>query len=173
MMWRESQGSSVRIPTGYGLDDRSSEVRFPAKARNVSLLHRVQAQRPTQGVPVAISVKRPGHEADHSPPPSAVVKEFVALFFHPQYIFLAWCSVKHSDFTFLPYLIWRENKRVHISCPQHLKSFAPMAFIPHSFQNVLWSTIHFYWPHTIHFPLWTVAQNSCYFTVNFHTWDFS
>jgi hypothetical protein len=30
-------------------------------------------------------VKRPGHEADHSPPSSAEVKECVELYLHPQY----------------------------------------------------------------------------------------
>jgi hypothetical protein len=35
-------GSSVGIATGYGLDDRSSSVRFPVEAGNFPLLHRVQ-----------------------------------------------------------------------------------------------------------------------------------
>jgi hypothetical protein len=34
--------SSVGIATGYGLDDRMSEVRFPAGAENIFLHHRVQ-----------------------------------------------------------------------------------------------------------------------------------
>jgi hypothetical protein len=34
--------SSVRIALGYGLDDRGSRVRFPARAGNFSLHHRVQ-----------------------------------------------------------------------------------------------------------------------------------
>jgi hypothetical protein len=34
--------SSVGIALGYGLDDRSSRVRFPAGAGNISLHHRVQ-----------------------------------------------------------------------------------------------------------------------------------
>jgi hypothetical protein len=33
---------SVGIALGYGLDDRSSRVRFPAGAGNFSLYHRVQ-----------------------------------------------------------------------------------------------------------------------------------
>jgi hypothetical protein len=34
--------SSVGIALGYGLDDRGSRVRFPARAGNFSLHHRVQ-----------------------------------------------------------------------------------------------------------------------------------
>jgi hypothetical protein len=40
---------------------------------------------PIQRVPVALSlgVKRPGSESDHSPPSSAEVKEWAALYLHP------------------------------------------------------------------------------------------
>jgi hypothetical protein len=53
-----------------------------------SLLSRFSAlgptQRPIQRVLVLLSlwVKRPGREADHSPPPSVEVKECVKLYFH-------------------------------------------------------------------------------------------
>jgi hypothetical protein len=39
---RESCDSSVGIALGYGLDDRVSRVRFPARTGNFSLHHRVQ-----------------------------------------------------------------------------------------------------------------------------------
>jgi hypothetical protein len=41
-------------------------------------------QPPIQWVPGALSleVKRPGHEADHSPPSSAEIKEWVELYLH-------------------------------------------------------------------------------------------
>jgi hypothetical protein len=73
--------SSVGIALGYGLDGRGSRVRFLAGAGNFSLHHRVPAlgptQPPIQWVPRALSlgVKRPGREADHSPPSSGDVKE--------------------------------------------------------------------------------------------------
>jgi hypothetical protein len=38
----KSRDSSVGIALGYGLDERSSRVRFPAEAGNFSLHHRVQ-----------------------------------------------------------------------------------------------------------------------------------
>jgi hypothetical protein len=60
-------------------------------------------QPPTQWVSgtLSLGVKRPGSEADHSPPPSAEVKECVKLYLHSQYAFTAWCLVKHRDnFTF-------------------------------------------------------------------------
>jgi len=70
------------IALGYVLDDRDPRVRFPAGAGNFSLKHRVQNgsgthPAPIQGVQGALSlrIKRPGREADHSPPSSAEVKE--------------------------------------------------------------------------------------------------
>jgi hypothetical protein len=46
-------------------------------------------------------VKQLGHEADHSPPSSAKVKNMWHYISTPQYIFMVWCSVKHRDnFTF-------------------------------------------------------------------------
>jgi hypothetical protein len=38
----KSHDSSVGIALGYGLDDRSSRVRFPAGAGNFSLQHLIQ-----------------------------------------------------------------------------------------------------------------------------------
>jgi hypothetical protein len=73
----------------YGLDDRGPRVRFPTGAGNFSLHHHVQngsGARPTSCpmVPGALSlgVKRPGSEADHSPPSSAEVRECVELYLH-------------------------------------------------------------------------------------------
>jgi hypothetical protein len=64
-------------------------IRFPAGAGNFSLNHRIQngsgpTQPPIQWVPGALSlwVKQPGREADHSPPSSAEVKEWVELYIH-------------------------------------------------------------------------------------------
>jgi hypothetical protein len=59
------------IALGYGLDDRG--VRVPGGAGNFSLQHRVQP--PIQWVPGVLSlrVKRPGREADRSPPSSTEV----------------------------------------------------------------------------------------------------
>jgi hypothetical protein len=61
-------------------------------------------QPPIQWVPEALSlgVKRPGREADHSPPYSAEVKNAWSYTSTPQYVFIAWCLVQHRDsFTFL------------------------------------------------------------------------
>jgi hypothetical protein len=56
-------------------------------------------QLPIQWVPGApsLEVKRPRSEADHSPTSSAVVNECMELYFHYQYVFMAWCSVKKSS----------------------------------------------------------------------------
>jgi hypothetical protein len=51
---------------------------------------------PIQWVRGALSlvVKRPGREADHSPPSNAEVKNAWSCTSTPQYVFMAWCSVK-------------------------------------------------------------------------------
>jgi hypothetical protein len=88
--WRlKSSDRSVGIALGYGLDDRSSRVRFPAGAGNFSLHHRVQngsgahpASYPMGNTGSFPEAKRLGHDADHLPPSSAEVKECVELYFH-------------------------------------------------------------------------------------------
>jgi hypothetical protein len=60
-------------------------------------------QPPIQWVTGALSlrVKRPEREADNSPPSSAEVKNALSYISTPQYVFMAWCCVKHRDnFTF-------------------------------------------------------------------------
>jgi hypothetical protein len=78
----KSRDISVSIALGYGLDDRSSRVRFPTGAGNFSLHHRVQngsgahpASYPMGTRGSFPGVKRPRREADHLPPSSAEVKE--------------------------------------------------------------------------------------------------
>jgi hypothetical protein len=79
---KQSRDSSVGIALGCGLDDRGSGVRFPTGAGNFSLHHRVQngsgahpAVCPVGTGAISLGVKRPGREADHSPPSSAEVEE--------------------------------------------------------------------------------------------------
>jgi hypothetical protein len=60
-------------------------------------------QPPIQWVPEALSleVKHLGHGADHSPPSSAKVKNVWSYTSISQYVFMAWCLVKHrNNFTF-------------------------------------------------------------------------
>jgi hypothetical protein len=71
----------IYMHTGYGMDDWGSRVRFPVGAGNFSLHHRVQngsgahpASYPMVPGALSLGVKRPGREADHSPPFSAEVK---------------------------------------------------------------------------------------------------
>jgi hypothetical protein len=84
---QKSRNSSVGIAVGYGLEDRGSRVRFPADSGNFILHHRIQngsvarSASYTMGTSVyLLGVKRPGREADHSPPSSAEVKECVELY---------------------------------------------------------------------------------------------
>jgi hypothetical protein len=84
-----SRDSSVGIMTGYRLDDRMINVRFPV-GLGIFLFDTVSrpalgpTQPPIQWVPRALSlgVKRPGREADHSPPSSADVQECAELYLH-------------------------------------------------------------------------------------------
>jgi hypothetical protein len=45
--------------------------------------------------PLSLGIKRPGREADHSPPSSAEVKNTWSYTSTPQYVLVAWCLVKH------------------------------------------------------------------------------
>jgi hypothetical protein len=74
-----SRDTIVGIETGCGLDDRGIKVRVPVGAIFLSSPgHSDQfwGSPPVQWVPGALStwVKRLRHEADHSPPTSAEVK---------------------------------------------------------------------------------------------------
>jgi hypothetical protein len=57
--------------------------------------------------------KAAGDEADHSPPSSAVVKNEWSYTSTPQYVFMAWCLVKHRDnFTFYLYEIQKAARQI-------------------------------------------------------------
>jgi hypothetical protein len=77
-----SRDSSVGMVLGYGMDDRDSRVIFPVGLGNFLLTTVFRTtlrptQPPIQWLPEVLSlgVKRPGREADHSPPSSVEVKE--------------------------------------------------------------------------------------------------
>jgi hypothetical protein len=85
----KSCDSSVGITLGYGLDNRGSRVRFLAGIGiflfiTASRMALGPTQPPIQWVPGALSlgIKRPGYEADHSPPSTAEVKECMELYLH-------------------------------------------------------------------------------------------
>jgi hypothetical protein len=71
MLFR-SWGSSVSIVSGYGLDDRAIEVRFPAGEKDFSSILCVQTGSPASctmgtGGPFPGGKARPGRDANHSP----------------------------------------------------------------------------------------------------------
>jgi hypothetical protein len=77
-----SRDSVLSIATGYGLDDRVVGDRVPVGVKNFFFFKSSRpalwsTQPPIQSIPVALSagVKRPGREADHSPPTSVEVKK--------------------------------------------------------------------------------------------------
>jgi hypothetical protein len=78
----QSYDSSVGIALGYGLDDQGSRIRFLVGAGNFSLHHCIQNGSGAQPASysmgaraLSLGVKWKEHEADHSPPSSAEVKE--------------------------------------------------------------------------------------------------
>jgi hypothetical protein len=75
-----SWDSAVGLANGYGLDDRGVRVFSPGKGKN-SLFHVIQissgahpASYPMGTGDSFLGVKRPGREADHSPPTTEVKK---------------------------------------------------------------------------------------------------
>jgi hypothetical protein len=124
------------IALGYGLDDRGSRVRFPAGAGNFSLHHRLQNGSGAHPASYTVGtrgsfpgVKRPGCEADHSPPSSAEVKEWVELFLHslskPSWR-AAWLKKHRDNFTFLFIIMfnWSSSDNVRNSVPLRRKECA-------------------------------------------------
>jgi hypothetical protein len=88
----KSRDSSVGIATSYRLDDRGFESSSsPGRVKNFLF----STQPPTQRVPGALSpeLKRPGSEADHSPPASAEVKKMWIYTSTPPYVFMAYCLI--------------------------------------------------------------------------------
>jgi hypothetical protein len=108
-MYCNPRDSSVGIALGYGLDDRGSRVRFPAGLgiflfTTASRTALGPTQPPIQWIPGALSlgVKWPGGEADHSPPSSAEVTQWMELYLHSPNTPTWRCArLKHRDnFTF-------------------------------------------------------------------------
>jgi hypothetical protein len=96
IMLKSSRNNVVGIATGYWLDDLEVGVRVPEGSRIFSPpCHSdsalVSTQPPIQWVPEALSpgVKRPGREADHSPPASAEFKKMWIYTYTPPYAFMA------------------------------------------------------------------------------------
>jgi hypothetical protein len=58
----------------------------------------------------------PGRKADHSPPPSAEVKNAWSYTSTPQYAFMAWCSIKAQGqlYLYVTYMILKLPKSVSV-----------------------------------------------------------
>jgi hypothetical protein len=80
-----SQGSVVGTATGYGLDYGGVGVRVPVRSRIF-----FSPSRPDRlwGA-LSPGVKRPGREADHSPPASAEIKKIWIYTSTPPHAFMA------------------------------------------------------------------------------------
>jgi hypothetical protein len=102
-----SRDSTVGIATGW-----TAGVRFPARARDISLLHSVHTSSEAHpaSYPVGTGgsftgVKRPGREADHSPQSSVARSTVLELYlYQPPHVFIAWCLIiRRNSFTILPF----------------------------------------------------------------------
>jgi hypothetical protein len=89
-----SRDSAVGIATGYGLGDWEVGVRVPVGSRIFT--HVVQTGSEVHPTSYTMGtgscfpeVKRPGREADHSPPTSAEVKKMWMYTSTPPYAFMA------------------------------------------------------------------------------------
>jgi len=102
-----SQLIPILIIRTYFLTGWTTGVRFLAEPVKGFLLFTIASrlavgltQPPIQCVPGALSLgmKRPRRESDHSPPSIAEVKMCVSNYTCTlQYVFMAWCLVKHRD----------------------------------------------------------------------------
>jgi hypothetical protein len=80
----------------------------PGGAGNFSLHHHVETGSGAYPTPYSMGtrgffpgVKRPGREADRTPPSSAEVKNAWSYISTPEYTFMAWCSVKAQEQLYL------------------------------------------------------------------------
>jgi hypothetical protein len=99
----------TKLPTSFVIWTLGVQgFRFPAGTGNFSLHHCVEngsgarpATYPMGTGALFLGVKRPGREADHSPPFSAEVKEWVKLYLHsPNTPSWPGAQLKHRDTTF-------------------------------------------------------------------------
>jgi hypothetical protein len=98
---------------GCGLDGQGTGDQFPAGVRNFSLLHSIQtgfgahtASCPTVFQALSFKVKQPGHEAYHSIPFSAKVKN-------------VWNYTSNLPYNFIPvvYILIKHFKYIEIKMP--------------------------------------------------------
>jgi hypothetical protein len=105
-----SRHSIVGIATGYRLDDRRVGVRVPVGSRIFSFPRRPgRLWGPTNFLSNGYRgssprVKRPGREADNSPPVSAEVKKMWIYTSTPPYTFIGQCLITYAHGKNYPYL---------------------------------------------------------------------
>jgi len=165
----KSHDSSVDI----ALDYRGSRVRFPARAGNFFLHHRIQKSSGVHpaSYPMCMgssfpAVKRPGREADHSPqlvPRSKYEWSYTST---PQYVFMAWCSAKvrgqlyfYLKGTLRPLKLWKHGfeSRAGMDFVQYF------VFCDSNGHTITWSPIRVGLPSNCMIQVlpWTVDSSLC------------
>jgi hypothetical protein len=104
-----NRDSTVNIATGNRLDDLGGRSSSPGSVKNFlfSLSSRPAVGSTQPPIQWVRGVKRPGREADHSPPTSAEVKKNVDLYIHPPPPIRLHCIVLNylSTGTTLPFIL--------------------------------------------------------------------
>jgi hypothetical protein len=111
----------------YRMDDRGSRVRFPVWTGNFSLHRRVKTGSETHPASYPMGtrgffpgVKRPGREADHSPPSSVEVKEWVELYLYSPNT-PSWCGPQLKSAQGQLYLYLYVSHKLYKQCKQWKK----------------------------------------------------
>jgi hypothetical protein len=97
----QSRGSSVNTVTELGagqseFDFQQEQGFFLFTTASRPALGPTQSIKWVRGGDPSPGIKRPEHEANHSPPFSAEVKNGWSFTSTPPYVFTAWCSLTHK-----------------------------------------------------------------------------
>jgi hypothetical protein len=99
-------------------------------------------------------VKQLGCEADHSPPPSAQVKNAWSYTSTPQYVLMVWCSIykKRTDAT-LPLCMWHYYKDKFVICLEKILLLHAHTSLTYCYVNQIFNRMPLLSPTPPHFLL--------------------
>jgi hypothetical protein len=123
--WAEHVVCMGEMRNAYEIDGKGEGTRH---------LYVPPEEMPVMHMQSVLGVKQPGREADHTPASNAEVKNAWSYTSILQYIFMAWCLIKHRDnftFTFTSYL--GERRDYSGGCQSSdFEREMPYQHVPHS-----------------------------------------